>query len=112
LAIFDGSIRINTADMVVTDTEIRFGTTGFQDRVWFANCPCNCYEYPVNYVENVQYEDARLFHLPPIKYKDIEGLGYHLIVDMFESGWVDRTLNIPKFHEQVDTVPRTTDDPK
>lgn len=112
-AIFDGTIRINLEDMTWTDTAIYFKSTGYQERVWFAACAValqGWQEIIDNPVEEVK-KDARLFHLPPIKYREIEGEGYHLVVDMFQNGWVDRSqLTFPVFRQQVGNVPRTMDE--
>lgn len=95
--IFDGSVRLSLEDIEVTQSDIRFRTTGYQERVFYAACAMGyqCERlYPV--VEEVV--DARLFHIPPVKYRELEELfGYHLVVDMFQNGWTERTLKVPVF---------------
>jgi len=96
-AIFDGTIRIQLDDVQITESDIRFRTTGYQERIFYAACATawNC--HLLNPVDGAE-EEARLFHLPPVKYQKVhEESGYHLIIDMFQNGWVERTLRIPVF---------------
>lgn len=109
VAIFDGSIRINVNDMDITAADIRFRTSGYRERVWFAGC-CGGYLYPNRNRAVAQEKDVRLFHLPSIRYQENNGKGYHLTIDMFNNGWVDKELTIPVFQTQKGGVPITTDD--
>lgn len=65
VAIFGGSIRINLNDMTATHSNIVYGTSGYQEQVWFAECLSG---YRRNRVYTVS-KNAKLFHLPPIGYK-------------------------------------------
>jgi len=93
--IFDGSIRIHLDDIEITGSDIRFWSTGYQERVFYAACATGWNCESLNPVDEADVE-AKLFHLPPIKYRNLEERwAYHLEVDMFQNGWVERNLRIP-----------------
>lgn len=97
-AIFDGSIRFNMQDLVVGENCIYFETTGYQEHIMFALCRCEVEDW-FHYVENPVHDeefDSKLGHTPPIHYVEFDD-GYHLIVDMFNNGLVDKTMCVPFF---------------
>ena len=108
----DKSVNPNSPSFVIENKEIRFKATVYQERVNFAVCfgRALCHNEKTNDVQAF-LRQARLFHMPPIQYKEVAGMGYHLVVDMFDNGWVDRQVEVPYFLYRVGrNVPRTTDD--